>query len=194
MGPILSNDKLAEFLPTHPIVNTGGRNGTSAVAGAPFGSGHVLTISHAYVMMMGSDGLTQATKYAILNANYIRSKISDTYNVPFNRPCMHEFVASGESLKPFGVKTLDIAKRLLDYGFHAPTIYFPLIVKEALMIEPTESESKETLEKFSETLLKIAEEAESNPDLLHDAPHSTPVRRLNELKANKELDVCWRDR
>ncbi len=200
-GPIAVVKRLAPFLPVPRILKSGDKYSLSydyedsvgKVLGF-YGNFGVMIRACVYILMLGLEGLKQVSRNAILNANYIRSKICDTYNVPFNRPCMHEFVASGESLRSFGVKTLDIAKRLLDYGFHAPTIYFPLIVKEALMIEPTESESKKTLDKFSETLLKIAEEAEDNPELLHEAPHSTPVRRLNELKANKELDVCWGDR
>ena len=121
----------------------------------------------------------------------MRVKVAEKYDVPYNRFCMHEFVASGEGFRQFGIKTLDIAKRLLDFGVHAPTIYFPLIVKEALMIEPTESEDKESMDRFISYLETIDKEAHENPEILHSAPHNTPVRRLDELKANKELNVCW---
>jgi glycine dehydrogenase subunit 2 len=142
--------------------------------------------------MMGTKGLQAVSRNAILNANYLRQKLSSVFEIPYNRTCMHEFVASGErQLQRSGIKTLDIAKRLLDYGFHAPTVYFPLIVKEALMIEPTETESKETLDRFIEALVKIDQEATNEPEKLRNAPWTTPVRRLDELKANKELNICW---
>ncbi|HHF58143.1 MAG TPA: aminomethyl-transferring glycine dehydrogenase subunit GcvPB, partial [candidate division WOR-3 bacterium] len=126
-----------------------------------------------------------------INANYLRVKLQEHYDLPYKSICMHEFVLSGKFLKKYGVRTLDVAKRLLDYGFHAPTIYFPLIVPEALMIEPTETESKETLDAFAEAMIKIKEEAINNPDILHGAPHNTPVRRLNEALAAKQLKVKW---
>ncbi len=123
---------------------------------------------------------------AILNANYLaHGALADVYPMPYGKRCMHEFVASGEPFKKHGVRTLDIAKRLLDFGFHAPTVYFPLIVPEALMIEPTETESKETLDRFVEVMKQIAREAEENPELLKTAPHDTPVRRLDEVTANR---------
>jgi glycine dehydrogenase subunit 2 len=127
---------------------------------------------------------------AILNANYLRVLLKDEFDMPYETTCQHEFVLSCNRQKKKGVKALDIAKRLLDYGFHAPTVYFPLIVPEAFMIEPTETESRETLEKFAETLIAISKEAETDPEKLHHAPYNTPVRRLNEAKAARELDVC----
>jgi len=142
--------------------------------------------------MMGTKGLQAVSRNAILNANYLRQKLGSVFEIPYNRTCMHEFVASGErQLQRSGIKTLDIAKRLLDYGFHAPTVYFPLIVKEALMIEPTETESKETLDRFIDALVKIDQETTNEPEKLRNAPWTTPVRRLDELKANKELNICW---
>ncbi len=157
-----------------------------------YGNFGIIVRAYCYIRMLGLDGLKAVARNAILNANYLRTKISERFEVPYNRVCMHEFVASGEKHhREYGVKTLDIAKRLLDFGMHAPTVYFPLIVKEALMIEPTETESKETLDRFVEILFKIDEEARTNPEILHSAPHVTPVRRLDELKANKDLNVCW---
>ncbi|TET68332.1 MAG: aminomethyl-transferring glycine dehydrogenase subunit GcvPB, partial [Candidatus Zixiibacteriota bacterium] len=128
----------------------------------------------------------------IINANYLKEPLKEFYDLPYDATCMHEFVLSGNRQKSLGVRTLDIAKRLLDYGFHAPTIYFPLIVPEALMIEPTESESKEILDAFIEAMKKIAEETKTNPEIVKSAPQQTPVGRLHEAKAAKELNVSWR--
>ena len=122
---------------------------------------------------------------ANLNANYLAKKLSPVYPVPYGDRCMHEFVATGEPFKKHGVRTLDIAKRLLDFGFYAPTVYFPLVVPEALMIEPTETEGRETLDRFAEVLERIAREAAETPELLKTAPHNTPVRRLDETAANR---------
>jgi glycine dehydrogenase subunit 2 len=140
--------------------------------------------------MFGSTGLRQIAEHAVLNANYLLALIKDTYHLPYDRTCMHEFVVEGQWPDAPEIHALDISKRLMDYKFHPPTNYFPLIVHEALMIEPTESESKETLDAFSETLLKIAAEAHSDPALLKEAPHNTPVGRLDEVKAAKELVLC----
>jgi glycine dehydrogenase subunit 2 len=129
---------------------------------------------------------------AVLNANYVLARLKDTYDLPFDRLCMHEFVLSARSLKrDNGTTALDVAKRLMDYGFHPPTIYFPLIVPEALMIEPTETETKETLDAFCDAMLAIAREAAETPELLKDAPHSRPVRRLDEVRAAKQPVVKY---
>jgi len=150
MGPILVNDRLAEFLPSHPVVKTGGSHGTTAVAGAPFGSGHILTISHAYIFMMGPDGLTRATIFAILNANYISASLKDYFKTLYTGTTgfvAHEMILDCRSYKAeAGITESDIAKRLMDYGFHAPTLSFP--VHGTLMVEPTESESLQELDKF----------------------------------------------
>ena len=127
----------------------------------------------------------------MLNANYLRSQVGEAYSIPYDRICMHEFVCEGQFADAPNVHALDISKRLMDYGFHPPTHYFPLIVREALMIEPTETESKETLDAFADALLRIAEEARSDPDLLHKAPHTAPVHRLDEVRAAKELILRW---
>jgi len=120
-----------------------------------------------------------------LNANYLAKRVSPAYPVPYGERCMHEFVATGEPLKKHGVKTLDVAKRLLDFGFYAPTIYFPLVVPEALMVEPTETEGRETLDRFADTMLQIAKEAVETPEVLTSAPTKTPVRRVDEASANR---------
>jgi len=141
--------------------------------------------------MLGDDGLKSMTRNAIINANYLKNKLKDAYNIPFTEGTLHEFVASGNTQKAKGVKALDIAKALLDYGFHAPTIYFPNNVPEAMMIEPTESETKATLDRFVEVMLEINENINVNPELIREAPITTPVTRLDETKANRELNLRW---
>ncbi|MCD4672834.1 MAG: aminomethyl-transferring glycine dehydrogenase subunit GcvPB [Anaerolineaceae bacterium] len=152
-----------------------------------FGQFGIFVRAYNYISMLGAKGLRQAAEYAVLNANYLRVLVKNTYHIPFDRVCMHEFVAEGRWKDASEARALDIAKRLIDYGFHPPTNYFPLIVHEALMIEPTETESKQALDAFADALLKIAEEAHSAPELLTSAPHNTPVGRLDEVKAAKEL-------
>ncbi len=190
MGPILTNDKLAEFLPSHHFVKTGGSHGTSAVAGAPFGSGHILTISHAYVMMLGSFGLTQATKFAILNANYIAAALKGYYKTLYSGTegfVAHEMILDCRNFKTeAGIAEADIAKRLMDYGFHAPTLSFP--VHGTLMVEPTESESLQELDKFIAAMKSIWNEIEEikngqvdkTDNVLHNAPHTVRVVTGNE--------------
>ena len=146
--------------------------------------------AYTYIAMHGAEGLRQIAKYAVLNANYVRVCLDKTYTVPFDRICMHEFVAEGQWADTPGIRALDIAKRLMDYDFHPPTNYFPLIVHEALMIEPTETENKDTLDAFVKALIKIAEEARSQPELLKEAPHKTPFGRMDEVKAARELVLC----
>ena len=190
MGPILTNDKLAEFLPSHPMVKTGGSHGTTAVAGAPFGSGHILTISHAYIMMMGPDGLTEATKYAILNANYISAALKDWFKTLYTGTTgfvAHEMILDCRNFKTeTGITESDIAKRLMDYGFHAPTLSFP--VHGTLMVEPTESESLQELDKFIDAMKLIFNEiqeikegkADKEDNVLHNSPHTVKVITANE--------------
>jgi glycine dehydrogenase len=190
VGPILVNDKLAEFLPSHPVVKTGGSHGTTAIAGAPFGSGHVLTISHAYVMMMGSEGLTLATKFAILNANYIAASLKGWYKTLYTGIegfVAHEMILDCRNFKTeAGITEADIAKRLMDYGFHAPTLSFP--VHGTLMVEPTESESLQELDKFISALKSIWNEiqeikdgnADKEDNVLHNSPHTVKVVTANE--------------
>ena len=150
----------------------------------------MLVRAFTYIAMLGREGLRDIAEKAVLNANYLQTKLKGTYTLPYDRSCMHEFVLEGYWKDVPDIHALDIAKRLMDYNFHPPTNYFPLIVHEALMIEPTETESVETLDSFVDAMLKIAEEARTQPELLHDAPHNTPVRRCDELKAAKDLVFC----
>ncbi|RLC89937.1 MAG: aminomethyl-transferring glycine dehydrogenase subunit GcvPB [Chloroflexi bacterium] len=146
----------------------------------------VLARAYTYIRMLGEKGLRRAAEHAVLNANYLLSRIKDVYPLPYDRICMHEFVVAGHFAAAPGVRALDIAKRLIDYGVHPPTNYFPLIVHEALMMEPTETESKQSVDAYADILLKIAEEAQTHPELLHDAPHNTPVRRMDEVRAARK--------
>ncbi|MGB9593512.1 MAG: aminomethyl-transferring glycine dehydrogenase subunit GcvPB, partial [Anaerolineae bacterium] len=156
-----------------------------------YGNFGVLVRALAYILHLGSAGLRRVAEHAVLNANYLRVRLQDTYPLPYKRMCMHEFVLSGRLPGAESVHTIDIAKRLMDFGFHPPTIYFPLIVPEALMIEPTETESLETLDAFAEAMLRIAEEARTQPDLLHNAPFTTPLRRLDDVRAAREPKLRW---
>lgn len=155
-------------------------------------NGHfgMMVRAFTYIMMHGPDGLRQVSEQAVLNANYLLALLKGTYHLPYDRVCMHEFVLEGKWEEAPEVRALDIAKRLIDYKFHPPTNYFPLIVHEALMIEPTETESKETLDAFAQAMIRIAQEAHTDPELLKAAPHNTPVGRLDEVKAAKELVLC----
>ena len=147
--------------------------------------------AYTYIRMHGPDGLRAVAEDAVLNANYLKARVAPHFPVAVDRTCMHEFVVHGDVVGT-GVRALDVAKRLIDYGFHPPTNYFPLIVHDALMIEPTETESKETLDAFADALARIAEEARTNPDLLHSAPHTTPVSRLDEVKAARQPVLCYK--
>jgi len=157
-----------------------------------YGNFLVIVRAYTFLRMIGEEGLKEISRSAILNANYVIQSLKDDYHLTFPGFCMHEGVLSGKKLKEHGVRTLDVAKRLLDFGLHAPTVYFPLIVSEALMIEPTDSESKETLDRFIDTMKQIRKEADESPEVLKSAPHNTPVRRLDEVKAIKELRVRWK--
>ncbi|PLS15275.1 glycine dehydrogenase (aminomethyl-transferring) [Bacillus sp. M6-12] len=142
--------------------------------------------AYTYIRSMGPDGLKAVTEYAVMNANYMMRKLAPYYDLPFDRHCKHEFVLSGKRQKKLGVRTLDIAKRLLDFGYHPPTIYFPLNVEECIMIEPTETESKETLDAFIDAMIQIAKEAEENPEIVQEAPHTTVIKRLDETLAARK--------
>ena len=197
-GPVAVIQALASFLPVPVVVKKNGtyyfdfnRPDSIGKVQSFYGNFLVMVRAYAYLRIVGRGGLKQISKSAILNANYVIQSLKDHYHLRYPGYCMHEGVLSGKNLKEFGLRTLDAAKRLLDYGFHAPTIYFPLIVSEALMIEPTDSESKETLDVFIETMKTILQEAKENPDLLKNAPYHTPVRRLDEVKAIKELKIRW---
>jgi glycine dehydrogenase subunit 2 len=198
-GPIAVRGLLEPYLPSPVIARDGERfrldrdrpRSIGRVRGnlGPFG---VFVRSYAFIRSYGPS-LREMSEAAVLNANYLLARLRDAYDLPFERLCMHEFVLSARSLKrQHGVTALDVAKRLMDYGFHPPTIYFPLVVPEALMIEPTETESKETLDAFADAMLAIAREAADAPSRLKDAPQSRPVRRLDEVKAAKQVVVRHR--
>jgi len=156
-----------------------------------FGNFGMFVRALSYIRALGPEGLRRMAETAVLNANYIRHRLQGTYHLPYAEPSLHEVVLTDRNLEETGVHTLDIAKRLMDYGFHPPTIYFPLIVKGALMIEPTESESREELDAFIEAMLKIDEEARRDPELVRTAPHTTPVRRLDEVGAARSPVLRW---
>ncbi len=157
-----------------------------------YGNFGIMVRAYAFIRACGPEGLKKISENAVINANYIMESLKDLYHLPYPGPCMHEFVLSGGKQKSKGVRTADIAKRILDYGLHAPTVYFPLIVSEALMIEPTESESRESCDEFIQVMKKIAQEVEENPELVKGAPYNTPVLRLDEVKATKDLDIRWK--
>ncbi len=197
-GPIVVRDKLEPFLPVPAIVKDGDRfrldhdrpKSIGKVRGftGPFG---VFVRSYAYIRSYGP-ALREMSEVAVLNANYLLARLRDAYDLPYDRLCMHEFVLSARNLKrEHGISALDVAKRLMDYDFHPPTIYFPLVVPEALMIEPTETEPKERLDAFVDAMLAIAREAAEDPELLREAPRSRPVRRLDEVKAAKRAIVKY---
>jgi glycine dehydrogenase subunit 2 len=202
-GPVGVVKDLTEFLPT-PIVGIveeateeepplyGFITPTQSIGRVKSFHGHfgIIVRAFTYIMMHGRDGLPRIAEYAVLNANYLQSKLRGTYKIPYDRTCMHEFVVEGRWEDAPEIHALDISKRLMDFGIHPPTNYFPLIVPEALMIEPTETESKETLDAFIDALEQIAEEAHSDPDLLKTAPHNTPFGRMDEVQAARNLVLC----
>lgn len=189
-GPVGVKKELVEFLPV-PIVDKDGDkyhleynipNTIGKVKGF-YGHFNVLVKAYSYILSMGSDGLKKASEMAVLNANYLAANLKDDYYLPIDRVCKHEFVLGGIKENTLEVATLDVAKRLLDFGFHPPTVYFPLIVHEAIMIEPTETESVETLDEFIKAMKQIANEAKENPKMLKEAPHNAPVKRIDETRA-----------
>jgi len=202
-GPVVVANYLADFLP-EPIVGIvedgndeipplyGFINPKNSIGRMKTFHGHFGIIVRAltYILMQGKDGLREVSDHAVLNANYLMVLLKDHYTLPFDRTCMHEFVLEGVWKDVHGVHALDVAKRLMDYGFHPPTNYFPLNVNEALMIEPTETENKQTLDHFVDAMIAIAKEAHETPELLTTAPHNTPIKRLDEVKAAKDLVLC----
>jgi glycine dehydrogenase subunit 2 len=197
-GPIGVKKELSPFLPTPVLTFDGQRYGLAEDRPLSIGRMHsfygnfgVIVRAYAYIRAMGPDGLRRVSEDAVLNANYCLSRLKTVYHAPFDRFCMHEAVLTAKNQKPFGIRMLDIAKRLLDYGYHPPTIYFPLIVAEAMMVEPTETESKETLDGFIATMLAIAAEAAADPEKLHHAPHNTVVGRLDEAAAARKPVTRW---
>lgn len=199
-GPVGVRKGLEKFLP-NPKVVKGKDNEYEIVCSEKaigsiseqLGNYAVLLRAYSYILTMGKENLKQIGPLSVLNAMYVREKLRGKYELPINSLCKHEFVFNGLKDKSTGVTTLDIAKRLLDYGFHAPTIYFPLLFHEAIMIEPTESECKETLDEFIETMLLIADEAVNNPELVKAAPHNTPISRLDEVKAAREPQLTYKE-
>jgi glycine dehydrogenase subunit 2 len=198
-GPIGAAKRLVDFLPQPTVEKK--EDGTYFLktdhplsigkVRSFYGSFGILVRAYCYIKSMGAEGLKEASQVAVLNANYLKEKLKQQYGLPFDRICMHEFVLSGLKDKSSGTATLDVAKRLIDLGYHPPTIYFPLIVDNALMIEPTETESLETLENFAEAMLQIAEEAKSKPELLKESPTTASVRRLDEVTAARKPKLKW---
>ncbi len=202
-GPVGVGEKLLPFLPSPRVLREadgrfrlerpGERPDSIGRVRSFVGNSGVLVRAYAYIRAHGAAGLREVSDDAVLAANYLKSQLAGVLDVPFSRHCMHEFVASGASLKAeTGIRTLDVAKRLIDLGYHPPTIYFPLTVEEALLIEPTETESLETLDGFVAAMRTIVEEAHSDPELLHSAPHSSPVRRLDETTAARQPNLRWK--
>ena len=192
-------ETLAPFLPVPLVVKDGDAFrldydvpksiGKVRAFSGPFG---VFVRSYAFMRAWGP-ALREMSEVSVLNANYLLARLKDAYDLPFDRLCMHEFVLSARNLKrEHGITALDVAKRLMDYGFHPPTVYFPLVVPEALMIEPTETEARETLDEFIEAMLAIAREAADSPELLKEAPHVRPVQRLDEVRAAKQPVVRFK--
>jgi glycine dehydrogenase subunit 2 len=199
-GAVSVRDDLVQFLPLNMVMKDGDRYYLSCEHAATslgnvhsfYGNFAVNLRAYIYIKMQGADGIMKVSRNAILNANYVMRKLEKYFYVPFNDNCMHEFVASGDWQKEkYGIKTLDIAKRILDKGYHAPTIYFPLIVHEAMMIEPTETESKETLDEFIAAMIEIAKECEEQPEMVKNAPITTPIRRADDTRAVRQLDARY---
>ncbi|OGJ89520.1 MAG: glycine dehydrogenase (aminomethyl-transferring) [Candidatus Raymondbacteria bacterium RifOxyC12_full_50_8] len=198
-GPIGVRSHLAPFLPRPRIEKTNEGFRFSESVPQSIGKAHsfygnflVCVRAYTYILMQGGNGLAEASKRAIINANYLLSKLKGMFEQTYPGQPLHEFVLSGTPFKNKGVKTLDIAKRMLDYGVYAPTIYFPQIVPEAIMIEPTETETQEELDRLVSVLSAIVREIETDPEIVVQAPHTTPVRRLDEAKAARDLDVCFK--
>jgi glycine dehydrogenase subunit 2 len=202
-GPVGVRDLLVPFLPGPRVLREpdgsfrlereGERPSSIGRVRSFFGSTGVLVRAYAYLRAHGGTGLAEVTDDAVLAANYVKARLTGTFVVPFERACKHEFVASASDIKHrTGVRTLDIAKRLIDKGYHPPTIYFPLTVEEGMLIEPTETESLETLDGFIDALVEIAHEAETEPELVTSAPHDAPVRRLDETGAARQPNLRWR--
>lgn len=198
-GPIAVAKHLAPFLPVPQVAVREGtyfwdddRPKSIGRVRTFFGQFGILVRAYAYIRSLGPEGLKNVSEKAVLAANYLAHKLRTHYTLPYALPCMHEFVISADRQKARGVRALDIAKRLIDYGIHPPTMYFPMIVPECIMVEPTETETLATLDYFVEAMRKIADEVISEPDLVHKAPWTTPVRRVDEVKAAREPDLRWK--
>ncbi len=198
-GPVGVKKKLVDYLPISRVIRR--KDGTYALNYscpdsigyvAPFyGNMGVIIKAYVYILLLGREGMARVAENAVLNANYLMKKLKEFYELPFDRPCMHEFVLSAARQAKQGVKAMDIAKRLLDFGFHPPTVYFPLIVEEAMMFEPTETESLGMLDEFIAAMEQIAREADENPERLQNAPHRLCVSRIDEVQAARNLDLRW---
>ena len=198
-GVVCCNEKLEPFLPI-PVLSKNkeglyywnyDRKDSIGKVKAYYGNFGMFVRALAYIWANGKEGLKQVSTDAVLNANYLKNKLKEYFDLPYDINCMHEFVLSGKKQKKKGVSTLSIAKRLLDFGIHAPTIYFPLVVQEAIMIEPTETESKEELDNFVEAMKQVANEVVTKPDYVNGAPYNTPVSRVDETTAARNLNLCW---
>ena len=199
-GPVIIKDFLSDYLPS-PVVRLNQKDNSYSLyspkntigkMGAFHGNFGALVRAYSYIKTLGEPGINQISQNAVINANYIRSELKGYYDLPFNRTCMHEVVFSAKNYKQdYGISALDIAKRLIDYGIHPPTMYFPLIVDEALLIEPTETESKDTLDYFIEVMKVISKEAKDSPELLRNAPHNTTNSRVDEAKAARNPNLRW---
>lgn len=200
-GPVGVKDFLVPFLPK-PMVEFDRKSQTYYMnyslpqsigkIKSFFGNFGVIVKAYTYIKQLGGQGLKKVSENAVLNANYLMVQLAQTYHLPFEGPCKHEFIATPKNFKETGVRTLDIAKRLIDFGYHPPTVYFPLIVEEALMIEPTETENKQTLDEFAQALIKIAQESKEDPQLVKNSPYHTPITRLDETLAARKPNVRWR--
>jgi glycine dehydrogenase subunit 2 len=198
-GAVMVAEKLTPFLPAPTVDRRNGRYvlnydipDTMGRISGFYGNIAVLVRAYTYILTMGSDGLEKVSELATLNANYLKEMLKDRYLLPYDRVCKHEFVFSGKELKEkYGVTSTDVAKALLEYRIHAPTVHFPLIVDEAMMFEPTETESKESLDNFIAVMREIADLAETNPDAIHEMPTTTPRRRADEVKAAKNPILSW---
>lgn len=199
-GPLAVSERLERFLPAPVLTFDEGSEKWRWDHDRPDSIGRIHSFhgnfginvrAYAYLRCLGAEGLRQVAEHAVLNANYLRTLVADTLPTAYPGLCAHEFVSSAKHLKKHGVRVMDIAKRLIDLGFHPPTVYFPLVVEEALMVEPTETESKETIDALADAMNRAVREASSDPDLLHDAPVTTPVRRPDEARAARDLRIRW---
>lgn len=200
-GPVCVSEKLVPYLPVPQVMLKDGKyfldeDNPKSIGKVHsfFGNFGVLVRAYTYIRMHGSKGLYEVSKNAIINANYLFHLLKSDFDVPYNEYCMHEFILSGDKQKQDGASTKDLAKRLLDYGFHAPTIYFPLIVHEAMLIEPTETETKNNLESFAAAMIKISKEIKENPEFVKNSPYNTPVKRVDDALAARQLDISWYSR
>ncbi len=198
-GPVVVSEKLLPYLPVPQINVVNGnyhfdfdRPKSIGKVHSFFGNFMIMLRAFNYIKMLGNTGMFETSRGAIINANYLKSLVKEHFDFPYEGNSMHEFVMSGDRQKKAGSSTMEIAKRLLDYGYHAPTVYFPLVVHEALLVEPTETETKETLDTFAETLLKINKEIEENLELVKTAPHHTPIKRVNDAYAARNLNTVWK--